>query len=108
MSLTGTPLIRVPTFLAVNPRTVTRESPAPPPCSDAYTPGTVSRAIGMSLDASRSCISALVTVVNATGARSSDLEETTSTWDKPKADTASEKLTVSEEPLTVTDLDWSE
>ena len=98
-------MINVPTFRAVNPRTVILESPAPPPCSDAYTPGTVSRAIGISLEARRSCISDLVIVVNATGALSSDREDTTSTWDKPKADTAIEKLAVTEDPLTLTDID---
>ena len=59
----------------------------------------------MSREARRSCISALVTVVKATGALSSDRDDTTSTWDKPKADTASEKLAVVEDPLTETDLD---
>ena len=50
-------------------------------------------------------VSDLVIVVNATGALSSDREDTTSTWDKPKADTASEKLAVTEDPLTLTDID---
>ena len=32
MSLTGTPLIMMATLRWLKPRTLTRESPAPPPC----------------------------------------------------------------------------
>ena len=85
----------------MNPLTLTLASPAPPPCSVAYTLGVVFNTIGISRDPNLSVISALVSVVEFVGEFCPDLEARTSSADNSTAETAKERLTVTS-PLTFT------
>ena len=71
MSLTGTPLIITAVCRWLKPRTLTRASPAPPPCAVEYTDGVMFSTSGRSREPSCAWISAFVTSVKATGVRRS-------------------------------------
>ena len=84
MSLTGTPLIMTATLRWSNPLTLMRESPEPPPCPVAYTPGVSSRISGRSREPSLRSISALGMSEKATGVSRSRARSATTTISWPR------------------------